>query len=221
MSALSLGVVDHDPLVLYALRDLVQRSSERIRLLWSVRSRRAALRHLAADEPTPDVILVDTVSDRSEESAPLEKEASQAGVAVVAMSASGVLDRKAPRPEGVHGPRAVVPKEALLGGGTIRQVLLRAATPVASKEADDGDGGAAEAPGAAAPSAARPLSALLSDRERRAIELYAQGMTTQSVAHRMSVSETTVKTYARRAYKKLGVGSRAEAVAVLARRGVI
>ena len=54
-----------------------------------------------------------------------------------------------------------------------------------------------------------------------AIDLYAQGMTTQSVAHRMSVSETTVKIYARRAYKKLGVGSRAEAVAVLARRGVI
>ena len=78
MSVLSLGVVDYDPLVLYALRGLVQRSSERIRLLWSVRSRRAALRHLAADEPTPDVILVDAVSDRSKESAPLEKEASQA-----------------------------------------------------------------------------------------------------------------------------------------------
>ena len=137
------------------------------------------------------------------------------------MSASGALDRQAPRHEGVHEPCAVVPKEALLGGGAIRQVLLRAATPLASKEADDGDGGAAEAPEAAAHSAARPLSALLSDRERRAIELYAQGMTTQSVAHRMSVSETTVKTYARRAYKKLGVGSRAEAVAVLARRGVI
>ena len=165
MSVLSLGVVDYDPLVLYALRDLVQRSSERIRLLWSVRSRRAALRHLAADEPTPDVILVDTVSDRSEESAPLEEKASQAGAAVVAMSASGALDRQAPRPEGMHEPCAVVPKEA--------------------------------------------------------IDLYAQGMTTQSVAHRMSVSETTVKTYARRAYKKLGVGSRAEAVAVLARRGVI
>ena len=223
MSVLSLGVVDYDPLVLYALRDLVQRSSERIRLLWSVRSRRAALRHLAADEPTPDVSLVDTVSDRSEESAPLEEKASQAGAAVVAMSASGALDRQAPRPEDGGEPRVVVPKAALLlGGGAIRQALRRAAAmPVPSKETDDGDGGAAEALGAADSSVARPLSALLSDRERRAIDLYAQGMTTQSVAHRMSVSETTVKTYARRAYKKLGVGSRAEAVAVLARRGVI
>lgn len=50
----------------------------------------------------------------------------------------------------------------------------------------------------------------LSDKERRVIELYALGLTTQSVAYRMSVAESTVKTYARRAYKKLGVGSRAE-----------
>ncbi len=48
---LSLGIVDYDPLALYALRDLVLRSSERIRLLWSVRSRRAALRRLAALPP--------------------------------------------------------------------------------------------------------------------------------------------------------------------------
>ena len=223
MSVLSLGVVDYDPLVLYALRDLVQRSSERIRLLWSVRSRRAALRYLAADEPTPDVILVDTVSDRSEESAPLEEKASQAGAAVVAMSASGALDRQAPRPEDGGEPRVGVPQGGRVrGGGGIRAARRRAAArPGPSKEADDGDGGAARALGAADSSVARPLSALLSDRERRAIDLYAQGMTTQSVAHRMSVSETTVKTYARRAYKKLGVGSRAEAVAVLARRGVI
>ena len=64
---------------------------------------------------------------------------------------------------------------------------------------------------------ARPLS----DKERRVIELYALGLTTQSVSHRMSVAESTVKTYARRAYKKLGVGSRAEAVAVLARQSAL
>ena len=52
-AVLSLGIVDYDPLALYALRDLVRRSSERIRLLWSVRSRRAALRRLAAVEPVP------------------------------------------------------------------------------------------------------------------------------------------------------------------------
>ena len=69
---LSLGIVDYDPLALYALRDLVLRSSERIRLLWSVRSRRAALRRLAAVEPVPDVILIDSeLSDDSGRTAPL------------------------------------------------------------------------------------------------------------------------------------------------------
>ena len=208
---LSLGIVDYDPLALYALRDLVLRSSERIRLLWSVRSRRAALRRLAAVEPVPDVILIDSeLSDDSGRTAPLAREASEAGAAVVAMSASGVEGEGAvvrSDADGSHGSRAVVPKETLLlGGGVIWRVLQR----VAASEIGDVDK-------AAVPPMARPLS----DKERRVIELYALGLTTQSVSHRMSVAESTVKTYARRAYKKLGVGSRAEAVAVLARQSAL
>ena len=211
---LSLGIVDYDPLALYALRDLVLRSSERIRLLWSVRSRRAALRRLAAVEPVPDVILIDSeLSDDSGRTAPLAREASEAGAAVVAMSASGVEGEGAvvrSDADGSHGSRAVVPKETLLlGGGVIWRVLRRVATP----EIDDVD----DVDGAAVPPMVRPLS----DKERRVIELYALGLTTQSVSHRMSVAESTVKTYARRAYKKLGVGSRAEAVAVLARQSAL
>ena len=208
---LSLGIVDYDPLALYALRDLVLRSSERVRLLWSVRSRRAALRRLAAVEPVPDVILIDSeLSDDSGRTAPLAREASEAGAAVVAMSASGVEGEGAvvrSDADGSHGSRAVVPKETLLlGGGVIWRVLQR----VAASEIGDVDK-------AAVPPMARPLS----DKERYVIELYALGLTTQSVAHRMSVAESTVKTYARRAYKKLGVGSRAEAVAVLARQSAL
>ena len=208
---LSLGIVDYDPLALYALRDLVLRSSERVRLLWSVRSRCAALRRLVAVEPVPDVILIDSeLSDDSGRTAPLAREASEAGAAVVAMSASGVEGEGAvvrSDADGSHGSRAVVPKETLLlGGGVIWRVLQR----VAASEIGDVDK-------AAVPPMARPLS----DKERYVIELYALGLTTQSVAHRMSVAESTVKTYARRAYKKLGVGSRAEAVAVLARQSAL
>jgi probable transcriptional regulatory protein narL len=209
-AVLSLGIVDYDPLALYALRDLVLRSSERVRLLWSVRSRCAALRRLVAVEPVPDVILIDSeLSDDSGRTAPLAREASEAGAAVVAMSASGVEGEAAVRSDadGSHGSRAVVPKETLLlGGGVIWRVLQR----VAASEIGDVDK-------AAVPPMARPLS----DKERYVIELYALGLTTQSVAHRMSVAESTVKTYARRAYKKLGVGSRAEAVAVLARQSAL
>ena len=132
-AVLSLGIVDYDPLALYALRDLVLRSSERIRLLWSVRSRRAALRRLAAVEPVPDVILIDSeLSDDSGRTAPLAREASEAGAAVVAMSASGVEGEGAvvrSDADGSHGSRAVVPKETLLlGGGVIWRVLRRVAS---------------------------------------------------------------------------------------------
>ena len=100
-----------------------------------------------------------------------------------------------------------MPKETLLlGGGVIWRVLQR----VAASEIGDVD-----------KAAVAPMARPLSDKERYVIELYALGLTTQSVAHRMSVAESTVKTYARRAYKKLGVGSRAEAVAVLARQSAL
>lgn len=71
---------------------------------------------LAAVEPVPDVILIDSeLSDDSGREVPLTREASQAGAAVD-VSASGVEGGGAVRSDadGSHGSRAVVPKETLL-----------------------------------------------------------------------------------------------------------
>ena len=61
----------------------------------------------------------------------------------------------------------------------------------------------------------------LSKKEHAVMKMYSRGLTTQSVARKMSIAESTAKTYARRAYRKLGVGSRAEAVTMLAKWGIV
>ncbi|MBB3042702.1 response regulator transcription factor [Nocardioides soli] len=61
----------------------------------------------------------------------------------------------------------------------------------------------------------------LSDREKQVLALIAQGLTNQEIADRVFVSINSVKTYIRSAYRKIGVGSRSQAVAWGLRNGVI
>ncbi|MFM0648057.1 LuxR C-terminal-related transcriptional regulator [Paraburkholderia bryophila] len=49
---------------------------------------------------------------------------------------------------------------------------------------------------------------LLSSREASVCSAFVKGMTTLSIAHAMGVKESTVETYAKRAFAKLGVSSR-------------
>ena len=52
----------------------------------------------------------------------------------------------------------------------------------------------------------------LSPRECEVLRLVSQGLTNQAIAHRLGLSVKTVETYLHRAYAKLGVQNRAEAV---------
>ena len=61
----------------------------------------------------------------------------------------------------------------------------------------------------------------LSVREAEALRLVARGLADRRIAAFMDVSPNTVKTYIRRAVTKLGCTTRAEAAAVLARRGLV
>jgi DNA-binding CsgD family transcriptional regulator len=56
----------------------------------------------------------------------------------------------------------------------------------------------------------------LSTREFQVLDLLARGLLTKQVAKSLSLSEHTVREYQRRALRKLGVGTRAEAVAHIA-----
>lgn len=83
---------------------------------------------------------------------------------------------------------------------------------------------AATTPPAAAPSAgvAQPVeTAGLTPRERQVLALIAQGLSNQSIAERLIISEHTVHRHVANTLTKLGVPSRSAAVAHAARLGVL
>ena len=61
----------------------------------------------------------------------------------------------------------------------------------------------------------------LTERDRDVLQLLADGETTRGIAERLSYSERTVKNIVRDVLLKLGCRTRAHAVALAARRGVI
>lgn len=61
----------------------------------------------------------------------------------------------------------------------------------------------------------------LSPRERQVLQLVADGFENKQIATELQVAEATVKTYLRGIFDRLGVSSRAEAVAVGLREGMI
>jgi DNA-binding NarL/FixJ family response regulator len=61
----------------------------------------------------------------------------------------------------------------------------------------------------------------LGERERRLLQLLADGADTRHIAHSMSYSERTIKGMIRRVELELGASSRAQAVAKSIRRGLI
>ncbi|MEA2467406.1 MAG: hypothetical protein QOJ57_1532 [Thermoleophilaceae bacterium] len=61
----------------------------------------------------------------------------------------------------------------------------------------------------------------LSHRELQVLQLAAEGNTARKIAEQLGVSAGTVKTHFENAYKKLGVGDRAAAVALALRSGLI
>jgi NarL family two-component system response regulator YdfI len=66
-----------------------------------------------------------------------------------------------------------------------------------------------------------PEPGVLSERERQVLERIAQGAANKEIARQLQISERTVKAHATSIFNKLGVSSRAEAVAVALRRGLL
>jgi DNA-binding CsgD family transcriptional regulator len=64
-------------------------------------------------------------------------------------------------------------------------------------------------------------SASLTNREREILALLADGLGNKQIATRLGISPNTVKTHLELLFDKIGVRSRAEAVAVGVRRGML
>ena len=77
------------------------------------------------------------------------------------------------------------------------------------------------------PSAGQParrdtiVGTLLSSREREVLALLADGLGNKQIAARLGISTNTVKTHLELLFEKLGVSSRAEAVATGVKRGLL
>ena len=72
-----------------------------------------------------------------------------------------------------------------------------------------------------APPFAEELAEPLSDRELEVLELLTEGLSNKLIAHRLGISEHTVKTHVASIFAKLGVSSRTEAVSQAIRRGLV
>ncbi|HEY1753849.1 MAG TPA: response regulator transcription factor [Bryobacteraceae bacterium] len=68
---------------------------------------------------------------------------------------------------------------------------------------------------------AEELAEPLSDRELEVLDLVAEGLSNKLIAHRLSISEHTVKTHVASIFAKLGASSRTEAVSQAIRRGLV
>ncbi len=71
------------------------------------------------------------------------------------------------------------------------------------------------------PTAFETLAEPLSDRELEVLGLLVEGLSNKLMAHRLSISEHTVKTHMTSILAKLGVSSRTEAVSQAIRRGLV
>ena len=65
------------------------------------------------------------------------------------------------------------------------------------------------------------VGTLLTNREREILALLADGLANKQIAARLGISKNTVKTHLELLFDKLGVSSRAEAVATGVRRGLL
>ena len=170
-----------------------------------------------AAELRPDVILMDLqLLGRSGVEATRDIRASQPAVKVIALSmyhdagtvdamiqagAQGYVLKEARAAELMAAIRAVAAGGAAIDPSVAAQVLER------YRQMASGD--ASHTPGE------------FSERELSLLRLLAEGENNRSIAARLHLSQQTVKNLLSDIYRKLGVRSRSEAVAVALRQGVI
>ena len=90
---------------------------------------------------------------------------------------------------------------------------------VVARVADDTHVVAHEARGGGGPDTA--VGTVLTNRERQILALLADGLANKQIAARLQISANTVKTHLELLFEKLGVSSRAEAVAIGVKRGLL
>jgi non-specific serine/threonine protein kinase len=122
-------------------------------------------------------------------------------------------------PGGADYQQTVANLRAALGEGAF--AAARAAGRVLTIEQALDDAAGATAPAVVAPSPSPDLSAGLTPREREVLRLLVEGRTDRQIAEALFISPRTAQGHVARIFGKLGVGTRAAAVAVALRAGLV
>jgi DNA-binding NarL/FixJ family response regulator len=140
-------------------------------------------------------------------------------VVVVTAHHSESLDRLARQ----AGASAALPKHASMSTmiATIERCRAGDGRPEPQPPAEDPDGSGATHPAAARLAAASDRDNVLSPRQVEVLWMLSDGADISSVAATLHLSVSTVRTYLKDAYRRLGVHSQLEAVAVARREGLI
>jgi NarL family two-component system response regulator YdfI len=178
-----------------------------------------------ADELKPDVILMDLRMPRMDGIAAIEeirKHDPRAGIVILTTynedhlmirglqaGARGFLLKDTDRETLFRVIRSAARGESLLQPETLARVLSRTEKPAAGwGEPSTSAGGMSDSSGAA-----------LSDRELEVLRAVAKGKRSKEIALDLGITERTVKAHLASVYNKLGVDSRAAAIAIAAQNG--
>ncbi len=110
-------------------------------------------------------------------------------------------------------PMAALLKQLLKTQGTQPSSVGHAVSPEYASKLLAALGQGTPSTGASTPGTIGPLVELLSEREREVLRLLASGSSNREIAAELFVSLDTVKSHLKHIYGKLGVRSRAQAVA--------
>jgi DNA-binding NarL/FixJ family response regulator len=160
----------------------------------------------------------DDAAPRGRDDRPRERGSERGGPAVVLLTDAtdprfATLGLRAIVRDGV---RAVLPRES--GADEIIAAVEAAAAGLVALPVDLAEELIAdEEPRAVA----APTNGVLTPREREVLSLLAQGLANKSIAPRLGISEHTVKAHVASIFEKLGAGTRAEAVVMAARLGIL
>ena len=165
----------------------------------------------------PDVVLMDLRMPNMDGLTAIEKlRLEQPNIAVVILTtfneddlmfrglqagARGYLLKDTDRSTLFNTIRAAARGETLLKPEIMARVLSRRNTPVAETQSTE--------------------PANLTEREQEVLEAVAHGDRSKEIAAQLGISERTVKAYLASIYSKLGVDSRAAAIAVAAQKGLL
>jgi len=220
-SPIRILVADDHRIVREGLR-LILESQEEFTLAGEAADGEEAVRMSA--ELHPDVILMDLRMPRMDGIAAIEeirKQDSKAGIVILTTyneddlmirglraGALGFLLKDTDRETLFRVIRSAARGESLLQPETLARVLSRPEKPAAGQ----GEPSLAGRPG-------DPSGIALSIRELEVLRAVAKGKRSKEIAHDLGITERTVKAHLASIYNKLGVDSRAAAIAIAAQNG--